>query len=698
VTGSIISSAPAGDAASCLAAALILLPVAFRANARVVSPAASPQRIGVIAVTLFCLGLVASAHATSDSRLPKLTSVRSIRMLSYDQALRGYPVHFSGVITYYDPYINHPHRPLMMVSDSTGTIFVELPGETTLPLAAGTLLDVTGRTDPGDFAPVVGNATVRILGHAPLPAHAARESLAHLLTGSEDAQWIEIEGVVESVEQSGNNETLKLALRDGQMAATTVREPGADYARLIDAQVRIRGVAGSLFNRRAQLFGVQMLFPGLATLTVVQPAPAQPFDMPISPLTSVMRYTPGKIFNHRIRLRGAVTLFWAGRLLCIQSVSAALCAQTAQRTPLAPGQVADVLGFPTIGNVTPTLSEAVYRADPGIRHINIPVIDAAQAFAGDHDAQLVHLDADLLAQDKAAQDPTIVVRTGPFTIPVILPASADTRSLLALKEGSRLRITGICSVQADSRIFTRHDGYPVARNFQIMLRSGDDIVVLHAPSWWTAQHTLRALALALAITLAVLCWVVSLRMRVSRQTEQLRYQATHDALTGIWNRRAVLDLLHREFEMALRTRHAIGILMLDADHFKQVNDNYGHLVGDMVLRELSHRIQTALRTYDLAGRYGGEEFLVILPGCTTEELHACAERVRAVVAEQPVRCDHYEFVITVSVGTAVLDPVIHTQGEALAAADRALYQAKQTGRNRVVTGCVDVRSVMAAVQ
>jgi diguanylate cyclase (GGDEF)-like protein len=613
-----------------------------------------------------------------------LTTIRAVHRLSAAQAARGYPVHVRGVIVYYDPFLNYPRRPIVMVDDGTATIYTALPGLTDLPLKAGTLLDVTGRSGPGDFAPIIDKASIRILGQGPLPAHPYTPTLAHLLSGTEDAEWAEMEGVIESVDVSGNNITFKLALRDGEMAATTVKEPGADYDRFIDAKVRIRGVAGSLFNRRSQIVGVQLLFPGLATLNVEEPAPQRPFELPISPISDLMRYAPNRVFSHRVHVRGSVTLLWPGRLICIQDGTGSLCADTAQTAPALPGDKADLIGFPLIGSVTPTLNHAVYQSLPGPRPLKVSIIDASHAIDGSHDAQLVQMEGQLVAHDRTSHDPMIVVASGTFTYQAILPATSDTRALLALEPGSKLRITGICSVQADSRVFTRHDGYPVAKYFQIMLRSANDVVILERPSWWNARHTLYVLALALAATMGVLGWVVFLRMRVKQQTALLQHQATHDGLTGMWNRKAVLDLLQREFEIASRAHTNIGVMMLDADHFKQINDTHGHLAGDAVLRELARRIQSSLRSSDLTGRYGGEEFLVVLPGCTLEQVSSCAERIRSTIADQPIDAESAPLAVTVSIGTSILAPTLNSPTDALSKADEALYQAKRMGRNRVI--------------
>jgi two-component system, cell cycle response regulator len=166
--------------------------------------------------------------------------------------------------------------------------------------------------------------------------------------------------------------------------------------------------------------------------------------------------------------------------------------------------------------------------------------------------------------------------------------------------------------------------------------------------------------------------------------EQLRFQATHDALTGLWNRGEILEMLRRELERGARSKTTTGILMLDIDHFKAINDTYGHLTGDAVLREVTQRITKAVRSYDSVGRYGGEEFVIVLPGCSREQVDQGAERVRAAVDDGPVRVGESQIAVTVSIGAAVTAHGAISEKEILAAADVALYRAKEIGRNRTV--------------
>jgi diguanylate cyclase (GGDEF)-like protein len=172
-----------------------------------------------------------------------------------------------------------------------------------------------------------------------------------------------------------------------------------------------------------------------------------------------------------------------------------------------------------------------------------------------------------------------------------------------------------------------------------------------------------------------------------KMMEELQFRAAHDGLTGIWNRSAIIELMQREFESAARTGANTGVIVLDLDHFKYVNDTYGHLAGDAALKESAGRIQDAVRSYDLVGRYGGEEFLIVLPRCDSEQLSACAERIRLAVGDKPFCVGPATIRITASLGLTVVNPAFFTEQQALAAADAALYQAKELGRDRVA--CLD---------
>jgi two-component system cell cycle response regulator len=183
--------------------------------------------------------------------------------------------------------------------------------------------------------------------------------------------------------------------------------------------------------------------------------------------------------------------------------------------------------------------------------------------------------------------------------------------------------------------------------------------------------------------------------RVKRLQDELRQRnedldriSRTDALTGLRNRRHVEEYLAKLTSLARRNLEPIAVLVIDIDHFKSVNDEHGHEAGDAVLREVAGRMQDSVRLEDMVGRWGGEEFLVVLPNTTDQGAAELAERLRQVVADTPCRLADGDAVqVTISVGCAA--SLIDDAGILVRSADAAMYQAKQTGRNRVVVAAVD---------
>jgi diguanylate cyclase (GGDEF)-like protein len=179
--------------------------------------------------------------------------------------------------------------------------------------------------------------------------------------------------------------------------------------------------------------------------------------------------------------------------------------------------------------------------------------------------------------------------------------------------------------------------------------------------------------------------ILDLQTQLMSAQEALRDQAARDPLTGIWNRNEIFNTFHRELARAERERNELGIVMIDIDHFKNLNDTYGHMAGDAVLREFTRRLTTSLRPYDAVGRYGGEEFLVVLPGCDTAAAIRHADRLRTLICDEPFDTSEGRHTVTCSLGVATTScGVDKIDTDALIrAADAALYKAKHSGRNRV---------------
>jgi two-component system cell cycle response regulator len=180
--------------------------------------------------------------------------------------------------------------------------------------------------------------------------------------------------------------------------------------------------------------------------------------------------------------------------------------------------------------------------------------------------------------------------------------------------------------------------------------------------------------------------IVKLQERLISAREELYEQATRDSLTGFWNREAIIRILDSEIARASRGGTSVAVVMADIDHFKEVNDCFGHIAGDSVLRETTHRMSSVLRKYDSMGRFGGEEFLIVVPGCHFEASLAVVERLREVVSCQPYSAGGAECAVTCSFGLAWSACAGTTDAhQLLREADEALYAAKRNGRNRVET-------------
>jgi len=178
--------------------------------------------------------------------------------------------------------------------------------------------------------------------------------------------------------------------------------------------------------------------------------------------------------------------------------------------------------------------------------------------------------------------------------------------------------------------------------------------------------------------------ILELEDHLVEARESMRFQATHDLLTSLWNRGVILELMSHEIMRSRREHSCTALMMCDIDHFKSVNDQYGHAVGDEVLREVARRLHNSVRSYDMVGRYGGEEFLVALNKCNPGSAVSRAENLRMKIGGRPIQTANKPMTVTISVGVALSTEFTEcTVEELMHQADMALYAAKAAGRNCV---------------
>ena len=636
-----------------------------------------------------------AAQAQQPAPLRTITTAAAAHSLSSKEAARHYPVHLRAVIDFFDTFLGDKNSPPLFVSDATGSIFVKPAHGLYHPLPVGTLIDLQGVSSSGEFSPVVAQGKFKVIGFAGLPAPSSRPSYSRLLTGIEDGQWVEVEGVVHSLIEDDHHVFMQLAMTDGTITVLTMKEAGAAYSNLIDAKLRIRGNMGPKFDlSRSQMIGARIHLPGFSAMQVLEAAPADVFKMPTLPIGRLLQWDMAPLLAHRIHVRGRVTLQWPGASICIRDAKQGICAETDQKTRVVNGELIDLAGFARAEGSAPTLTDAVFQSvGSAAPQPDAPLpVTAEQALQGGHESQLIQIDGQLISRDLASPDTTLLLSSGKSVFTAILPQGLGGPGETAWKVGSVLRLTGICSVQLDARRSNLNLGTAVPRSFRVLLRAPGDVVVLQRPSWWTLAHMVLVLTLALTGTLAVLAWVIVLRRRVKEQTallreseQRFRHLALHDPLTGVATRLLLNDRLEAALMVAQRHQSGLALMMMDLDKFKVINDTFGHHVGDEVLRVTAARLLETVRKSDTVARMGGDEFVVLLPELEDATMVGnIAEKIVAALAV-PVPFEGHSLPVSVSVGVCTASAGDLEAETILRNADVALYRAKERGR-----GCYEV--------
>jgi diguanylate cyclase (GGDEF)-like protein len=766
-------------------------------------------------------GVEAAGRRRPPSPGSALTSALAVHQLSLSAAQLAYPVHLRAVVTYFDP-VGH----LLFVQDASDGIFVELSEKEKAPMRAGDEVDVVGVTT-ADFAPNVAQSRIRVLGHPGLPApKTGRFGIASW--GREDCHFIELEGVVQRVARGKGDALLTLAWGSSTYKAHVLASP-ASLAHLVDAEVKLRGVCGALFNGKHQMLGIQMCVPGAEYIRVLRAPSADPFYMAATPIADLLQFSRAHDMGHRVRLRGTVTYPNRSGFTWLRDATGGVMIQDHDAAGLAAGDLVDVVGFPEIAGFSPALRGArVKRLQPGAPPAPVR-ITSLQAMKGDLDGQLVQIEGRLIDRLQRPAEQVMSMEAGEMVFTAHLPSGGAAHPF---QPGTRLRLTGICSVEVEQS----HD-LIVPRTFRLLLRSPADVEILGRPPWLTADRVVPILAGAALLTIAALAWVGLLRKRVRAQTfaltaqtvqlqaahqttsdalrqaceaesleldskriveliardepvdpivqhiadavavhcegavcaillgapygprvcmapalsagslevlgkidirsvsfspeiraaqefsddpawadfidsqqngrfrtfcsapivvdgatagaiaaffredqrcgdaqgaqlslwcniaglalerrrlhDQLAYRAQHDGLTGLPNRALLYERLDQELERASRGRHLLGMLYLDLDGFKQINDTYGHDAGDAVLREAATRMTQTVRRGDTVARIGGDEFVVLLPMLgRSENAKQVADKIVQAL-RKPIQFDHHWLSVGACAGIAI---------------------------------------------
>lgn len=493
-------------------------------------------------VVSFAMGLgLFIAVVTAAAPAQPLRTVAEVRQLSPEVARDGRPVIVRGVVT-----LAQPGRSVHFQDDTGGTVVFGIAEEQTPPV--GALVEIEGVTSAGSFVAGVNARQIRNLGDAPLPKP-VRVDYQELASGRRVYERVELEGIVRQLEPARDSQTkLWLAMGDRRIEVQFFAPVPVEAAGLVDAKVRVDGVAAVFVNDSRQPIAPHLRVAYFDHVSVLERAP-DPASLPLTPMGELLRFSPEGHAGHRVRVRGVVTLHRPGVELFIQDEQEprGLFVQTSQTDALRPGDMVEALGFPAMGVFSAFLEDAIFQRVGEQEPLKPTPVGVPQILRGSLDAVLVTINARLLEVVREPSEWTLVMQVNNQVFQARAPRPDLDYLCGALRTGSRLRLTGIARTKEP--LFPPAGVQTRARSFDLLLRDAGDAVVLSAPSWWTAERLATALLVALALLAAALGWVTLLRRRVAQQVEIIRARVAHEAMLEERQRmaREIHDTLAQSF-------------------------------------------------------------------------------------------------------------------------------------------------------
>lgn len=509
-----------------------------------------------------------------------LTTTSQVHTLSFSEARKQLPVHLiRAQVLYYNATLGN-----LFVRDSTGGLYVDLRNRPTPKMGFGDLIEIRGLTGPGGYAPVVEQAQIRVVGRSIVPTP-HKFGLDHLLTGVEDCQWVETEGIVRDAEESrkvtayanqdaSGADTLlvKVATGIGSLDVIVTEHDGLDYKQLIDAKVAVRGVMGPRFNEERQLTGVHMFAQSLAQFRVLEWGSPHPFALPIRQINTVMRYEPGVEPEHRIRIRGVVTAN-TGQLLSIAEHGHGMFVRAADASGVTVGDLLDVVGFPAMGGYTPVLEDVTYRKVGRSQLPNPLHLSPDELFTGRADASGVRVQGVLLKHVRTLQEYRLLIGEGDRTFTALMSA-VNQDSMSPLRDGSTLELTGTLQVEVNPN--------KTPRAILLLLRSPADVRVLRSGPWWSAERAMEAVGILSIIMLIALAWIRILRLKVARQKSAL-VKAQEESV-------AISELARAMQEVAHRRNFGARVPAMFSERIAQLAVGFNEMLSELEKGEAAQRV------------------------------------------------------------------------------------------------------------
>jgi signal transduction histidine kinase len=460
---------------------------------------------------LVAIGLLSPTRA-ADTVV--LTNAAQLRSIPSAVAAGQLPVQLRATATAFNPSS-------IFLQDATGGTFINLQGEHP-PIMPGDVVEVQGVTYVGRFLTGISPAAIRVVGHGPLPAPVP-VSFDDLLSTRYHYERVQIDGVVRTVTHPPSAGRLVLTIAAGaRKLEIQIADPAQTNPGLVDATVRVEGLAAGYINNSRQLIAPHLLVSRLDDVHILTPPPSDPFKLPVTSASDLLTFTSSAVSNHRVRVRGVVTHRQPQQAIYLRDSGRGLEVQTAQADSVHPGDIVEVAGFPAMGAFSAFLEDAEFRVTGHGETPQAVPATLVEVLSGTNDANLISLEAQVLEVLNNPAESVLVARSSDTVFPARMP-----RASLNVRKGSYVRLSGVCRVE-DFR--SAGAGFGVnPTSIELLLRTPADVAIVSAPTWWTAQRLSITAATLLGLALAALMWVGMLRRRLAEQTSVIREQVQREA-------------------------------------------------------------------------------------------------------------------------------------------------------------------------
>jgi signal transduction histidine kinase len=448
-----------------------------------------------------------------------LTNASQILSLPAEQAILGKKVLVTGVVTAAEP--NWDGR--FFVQDASGGIFVGL--RKVAPPVPGDVVEVTGNSHPGAFAPTIMKPHWRKVGTAPLPAPKI-VPIEQLMAGSEDSQRVEVVGIIREAGIEGARLRVTLANGGYRLRVYLPVPKDVDPQTLVGSRVRVRGTAAASFIADLRHLVTMILYvPVASDFIIEQPELTNPFDEPMLPLKNIAQYRRDATPDQRVHVKGTVTYQRLGQDIFIKDATGGLHIKSLQVQPFAVGDVIEVVGFPGLENYLPVLQDAIFHktSDPRLP-VEANPVSVPQLQAGLHHADFIAVEGTLLDRNLR---PSREVNSSNFLVRTVLLLQSSNFSFTAEAEtpttdpdlesipiGSRIEVRGVCLTEnGDDEKF---------KSLQVLLPSPENFTILHKASWLTPGRLGVALAVLGLVSIVAFNWIIMISRKNSELNVQIR--------------------------------------------------------------------------------------------------------------------------------------------------------------------------------